>query len=920
MRLVRIAGWCGVAVLFTAVAALAAPPTAVITVDEPAWYKDDIGTHAGRYFNIPRNLGLSLTRGYAPFPVFFEGWESFPRADIVKWSWDFGAGTEGDELGRTFDGFNAAHVFETPGTYTVSLRAMNAAGEWSAPATVTVTILDRASANTYYVDSSIGDDTLDGRCQAVSGGCGPWRTAEKAFHVARNPGGGGTPLEQWFLKPGDRVLFRRGQTFSLTTPVLAGHGQICQGIQFGAYGDAGQPKPLIQWEGTGGGMIFGANSYAGIGGAYVVISDLRFDFWNRSNDDLLDGLIYAPNGWKNLLSLRCDFMESENSIMAFDGTGEDEPSGIFMVSSTISKEQTWNRSATGTHLFGGPGRLALLNNRFDKSGNHIAYLGSVNKGIIARNIFSRPAFGRTALRITGGSAAYSANNIHIADNMFLGWIDPCTEAACPGIGASGSNPHNGGGVRYNWTLIQFPPGNNSGELLMEDVIFERNVITNFENGMSVANTANMAIRNNLFVTPLTGRALTLGQAATEGGITRPLSNVSVYGNTFLVGADNSISLTTIRLFPYAGGPTTYGDRHTNVRFMNNILSGFSGARPTAGLELTAPVDGFSSDKNLFDFPAVPGGNFFRQGATAYNLSSWRTATTYDLDSSSANPAFAGPVSPIPHSPGEPTSSAAGEAEVSLFRAALHLTAVSPAVDAGSNLGAALRYDLDNFVRPADGNTDGTSLPDIGAFEYGAISELSDLTPPTRPANLTASAASSAQINLAWSASSDDSGVARYRIYRDGEVVGTTPLTSWPDTGLSPSSFHSYAVQAVDLSGKESPLSAAAGATTLAAGADPPATPAATLEEAYVFPNPAKNRDPVIRARLGDLDAMEVTIFDVTGRAVHSARVEGPPAGGWWEYRWTGRKASGVYHAVIHGRKGGEIVHARARFAVVRRGP
>ena len=71
-----------------------------------------------------------------------------------------------------------------------------------------------------------------------------------------------------------------------------------------------------------------------------------------------------------------------------------------------------------------------------------------------------------------------------------------------------------------------------------------------------------------------------------------------------------------------------------------------------------------------------------------------------------------------------------------------------------------------------------------------------------------------------------------------------------------------------------------------------------------------------------VDKVEITIFDAAGRAVHSAAVDGALAtvvdGEYaYDYRWTGKKASGTYYAVIHGMKGGRVVRARARFAVAR---
>src|SRR5213078_1112076 len=62
----------------------------------------------------------------------------------------------------------------------------------------------------------------------------------------------------------------------------------------------------------------------------------------------------------------------------------------------------------------------------------------------------------------------------------------------------------------------------------------------------------------------------------------------------------------------------------------------------------------------------------------------------------------------------------------------------------------------------------------------------DTAPPTVPTGLTASAVSSSQINLSWTASSDNVGVSGYRVYRNGTQIATTSATSFANTGLSPS--------------------------------------------------------------------------------------------------------------------------------------
>jgi len=69
------------------------------------------------------------------------------------------------------------------------------------------------------------------------------------------------------------------------------------------------------------------------------------------------------------------------------------------------------------------------------------------------------------------------------------------------------------------------------------------------------------------------------------------------------------------------------------------------------------------------------------------------------------------------------------------------------------------------------------------------------------------------VTLSWTASTDDTKVTGYRIYRDGQQVGTSTGVSYSDTGLQPLTQYSYTVTAIDAAGNESPKSTAATATT-----------------------------------------------------------------------------------------------------------
>jgi chitodextrinase len=91
----------------------------------------------------------------------------------------------------------------------------------------------------------------------------------------------------------------------------------------------------------------------------------------------------------------------------------------------------------------------------------------------------------------------------------------------------------------------------------------------------------------------------------------------------------------------------------------------------------------------------------------------------------------------------------------------------------------------------------------------------ETTPPTTPTNLAASAASGTQINLTWSASSDNTGVRGYDIYRNGVLIATVDkkTLNYADTGLNIATGYNYQVDAFDGSGNHSALSNAGSATT-----------------------------------------------------------------------------------------------------------
>ena len=108
---------------------------------------------------------------------------------------------------------------------------------------------------------------------------------------------------------------------------------------------------------------------------------------------------------------------------------------------------------------------------------------------------------------------------------------------------------------------------------------------------------------------------------------------------------------------------------------------------------------------------------------------------------------------------------------------------------------------------------------LGNNEAPPIKPGGDTTAPSQPKNLLATAIGTTQINLSWTASSDNARVVGYRVSRDSVQIAAVTTTSYSNTGLSPNTEYSFTVAAVDGAGNVSIDSAAASATTSAAQVD-----------------------------------------------------------------------------------------------------
>lgn len=133
----------------------------------------------------------------------------------------------------------------------------------------------------------------------------------------------------------------------------------------------------------------------------------------------------------------------------------------------------------------------------------------------------------------------------------------------------------------------------------------------------------------------------------------------------------------------------------------------------------------------------------------------------------------------------------------------------------NHAGGTLNGTLSSLSVNSDGNVAVTVTENLTGSSGGG-GGTADTQAPSVPSGLNAAAASSSQINLSWSVSSDNVGVAGYKIYRDGSQIATTSSTSYANSGLSASTGYCYKVAAYDSAQNNSEQSGQACATTSAA--------------------------------------------------------------------------------------------------------
>lgn len=108
-------------------------------------------------------------------------------------------------------------------------------------------------------------------------------------------------------------------------------------------------------------------------------------------------------------------------------------------------------------------------------------------------------------------------------------------------------------------------------------------------------------------------------------------------------------------------------------------------------------------------------------------------------------------------------------------------------------------------------SDGT----LSSFADTTISVTTDTQAPSTPGTLIVKNISTTSATLYWTASTDDTQLSGYKIYKNGVHIGTTTETSFQSTGLTENTAYTFSVRAYDIVSNESEPSNVVTITTTA---------------------------------------------------------------------------------------------------------
>ncbi|MDR6549957.1 chondroitinase-B domain-containing protein [Paenibacillus qinlingensis] len=297
----------------------------------------------------------------------------------------------------------------------------------------------------------------------------------------------------------------------------------------------------------------------------------------------------------------------------------------------------------------------------------------------------------------------------------------------------------------------------------------------------------------------------VGSTSVRNGIVARYTNSNnyyfliLYNGNLLLNKKVSGSTSTIQQVPFTANTSTFYNLQLEV----------NGTSVKGYVNGTLLVQG--TDSSLTN--GVPG--FYANGVAEYDDVSVTDSAASDTQAPSVPTGLAATAASSSQINLSWTASTdnVGVTGYDIYRAGSLVGSTATTTYSDSGLSPSTSYSYTIRAKDAAGNTSAASSTASATTQAGS----SDTLAPSVPTGLAATAVSSSQINLSWTASTDNVGVTGYDIYRAGSLVGSTSKTMYSDSGLSPSTSYSYTIRAKDAAGNTSAASSTASATTQAGG-------------------------------------------------------------------------------------------------------
>jgi hypothetical protein len=609
-------------------------------------------------------IQASRTSGVAPLAVSFDATGTTSTATTrpfhdVYYSWTYGDAGSGtwatNGKSKNHDtGPLGGHVFETAGTYTVTLMVKDSTGATDTE-TVTINVSDP---NTVFSGTNTICVSTSGNFTGAPTGAATVTTTSWATVVAQ-------------LGAGKRVLLRRGEVWD--------HDGVKKNITFsggpgilGAFGPTTSGRPRLRLTSsntTTGGRVFWLCDKVPNANLDFRFMDLEIDgngqdrafAWAEGSAHNVTFLrVYMHDGGP-LLHLSPDIPVHYNGHTNTSYQGHTLSSGIAIVDTEFQRMVGDGGEFNGHHgAYLGLHRSLFLGNVWNNTelGEHVLRLPFVQRTLIAHNELTNARATKHLIKLHAYPGAASllpvaghgqSKFVTIADNYFTSHLG-------------------------NW-LISTGPQNNTSNEVVQDIILERNHVE-FGSQSTTAfdlRGSDHTVRNNTIImdgSPSGGTAVVIAQRGIEPAPT----NNRVYNNSAYRGGTPNFTLVNIAPVasdttvhnnlgsaPSSAATSTIVGGGTNLVASHNTITntpGWVSSTPTTGahfdlLSTSSAINAGTTVPVFDDFDEAP-----RPQGAAYDLGAFEfippTITIAATDASAAEPSgnglFTVTASPAPSAP------------------------------------------------------------------------------------------------------------------------------------------------------------------------------------------------------------------------------------------------------------------------------